>query len=458
MSEINPLLIKHIEEEESFIKRIIYKTNWKLILSATGLSIIGFIMIYSATLNTGKAEIFVSKQLFALIFGIILMIIFSLLNYQIYHAYYKYSYILGIVLLLIVLILGTRFRATRAWLDFNIITIQPSEIVKILFIIFLAGYFDQNWEKNNTFRKILIAIILSIITIILIMLQPDLSNAILYFPIIISIFFLAGVDKTFLITSLLYLFITSNLFLLRIYFSLSDMLLFPSWVSKFYLALSGSWKELIFIISFIFLILLIIWWVFKNLRFHIPNYYLIISITLILSSFISAIALNKFVKPYQQKRIIAFINPNVAPADAGYQVIQTRIAIGSGRLFGKGLFQGTQTQLGFVPEKHTDFIFSLIGEEFGFMGTSFVVLLFTLIILQGINIMLTSRDSFGSLLACGITSLFSFYFLVNIGMCLGIMPVIGLPLPFVSYGGSNLVSAFISIGILNSIHLRKFIY
>ncbi|MFQ3675770.1 MAG: FtsW/RodA/SpoVE family cell cycle protein, partial [Endomicrobiia bacterium] len=147
-----------------------------------------------------------------------------------------------------------------------------------------------------------------------------------------------------------------------------------------------------------------------------------------------------------------------APSDAGYQVIQTRIAIGSGRLFGRGLFKGTQTQLGFVPEKHTDFIFSLIAEELGFVGASLIILLYTLIILQGINIMLTSRDSFGSLVACGITSLFSFYFLVNIGMCLGILPVIGLPLPFVSYGGSNLVSSFMAIGLLNSIHLRKFIY
>jgi rod shape determining protein RodA len=289
-------------------------------------------------------------------------------------------------------------------------------------------------------------------------LQPDLSNAVLYIPIVLSIFYLSGVDRTFLLSLISFVLITAILFLTKIYFSLSNISTFSKFVNILYLALSGSVKELFITIFVIFSIILIIWWVIKNLKFELSNIYLYLTFAIIILSFISVIFGSKVVKMYQQKRIIAFIKPNAAPSDAGYQVIQTRIAIGSGRLFGRGLFKGTQTQLGFVPEKHTDFIFSLIAEEFGFIGASLVILLYTIIILQGVNIMLTSRDSFGSLVACGITSLFSFYLTINIGMCLGILPVIGLPLPFVSYGGSNLVSSFMAIGLLNSIHLRKFIY
>lgn len=457
MKEINPLLVKHIPEE-SFIKNVLYKTNWYLVLSSLALTLIGFLMIYSATLNTGKSTIFVSKQFFAFLIGSGFMIIFSLLNYQIYQLYYKYFYIIAIIMLILVILLGSKFRATRAWIDLGIINIQPTEIIKIFFIIFLAGYFDQNWEKNNTFARIFTAIILSITVITLILIQPDLSNAILYFPIIISIFYLAGVSKVLLSFSISYATLTSILFLTKISVSLSSSMYIPKWLNILSAAMSGSWREFFVVMIIILAIFLLIWWILKNLMFDIPNYYLLISILLVVLSFCSTILANKIVKPYQQKRVIAFINPGFSPSDAGYQVIQTRIAIGSGMLLGKGLFQGTQTQLGFVPEKHTDFIFSLIAEELGFIGSTIIFILYFIIITQGITIMQTSRDSFGSLLACGIVSLFAFYFVVNIGMCLGIVPVVGLPLPFVSYGGSNLVSSLMAIGLLNSIHLRKFIY
>jgi rod shape determining protein RodA len=457
MKLTEPLLVKPVKEE-SFFKRVIYKTNWELILASLGLVAISFLMIYSATLNTGKPGIFISKQFFALVFGLVLMIIFSLVNYQIYQVYYKYFYVVSVILLILVLIFGVSVRGTRAWIDFKFFNLQPTEIIKIFFIIFLSGLFDQNWETNNSFKKISLALISYFIITILVLLQPDLSNAVLYFPIVLSIFYLAGVDRTFLGTLTSYFLLTSILFLTKIYFSLSNISLFPKWVNTLYNSMSGSVKEFAIIIFIIFTIILFIWWVIKNLKFNLPNIYLYLTLLVIILSFISVIFATKFVKMYQQKRIIAFIKPTASPSDAGYQVIQTRIAIGSGRLFGKGLFKGTQTQLGFVPEKHTDFIFSLIAEELGFVGASIVILLYAIIIFQGINIMLTSRDSFGSLLACGITSLFSFYFLINIGMCLGILPVIGLPLPFVSYGGSNLVSSFIAIGLLNSVHLRKFIY
>jgi rod shape determining protein RodA len=194
------------------------------------------------------------------------------------------------------------------------------------------------------------------------------------------------------------------------------------------------------------------------LLFRVKIEYVLLTIFVLWLSYTGVTLSHKFVKIYQQKRIISFLDPYFDPTGSGYQVIQTKIAIGSGRLFGKGLFKSTQAKLGFVPEKHTDFIFSLISEELGFVGASVVMLLLFLFILEGIKIVFTSRDTYGGLLAATITSMFTFYFVVNIGMCLGLVPVIGIPLPFVSYGGSNLVASYMAVGILNSVYIRRYMY
>lgn len=161
-----------------------------------------------------------------------------------------------------------------------------------------------------------------------------------------------------------------------------------------------------------------------------------------------------FLKDYQKNRILVFLNPNIDPLGAGYHIIQSKIAIGSGKLFGKGLFQGTQSQLNFLPENHTDFVFSVIGEELGFVGCVIVVLLYFIVLYRGIEIARTANDEYGSLLAIGITSMIAFQVLVNIGMTTGMMPVTGIPLPFVSYGVSSLTTNMIGIALLENIYMR----
>lgn len=160
-------------------------------------------------------------------------------------------------------------------------------------------------------------------------------------------------------------------------------------------------------------------------------------------------------KPYQQARIMVLINPYSDPIGAGYNVIQSMIAIGSGRLWGKGLFNGSQTQLNFVPEHHTDFIFSVIGEEFGFLGGLFVLAAYFLILWRGMVISYTAKDRYGSLVATGVVSMLFIHILINIGMNMGIMPVTGIPLPFLSYGGSSLLTNMIGIGLLLNIYFRR---
>lgn len=162
-----------------------------------------------------------------------------------------------------------------------------------------------------------------------------------------------------------------------------------------------------------------------------------------------------FLKDYQKNRIILFLNPNIDPLGGGYNVIQSRIAIGSGGLFGKGLFGGLQSQLHFLPAQHTDFIFSVVGEELGFLGTLFLLGLYAIILWRGIKIAREAKDLLGSLLASGAVAFLLFHILVNIGMALGVLPATGLPLPFLSYGGTFMISNFIVIGMLLNVEIHK---
>lgn len=162
-----------------------------------------------------------------------------------------------------------------------------------------------------------------------------------------------------------------------------------------------------------------------------------------------------FLKDYQKSRITVFLNPDSDPLGAGYHIIQSKIAIGSGLLFGKGLFAGTQSQLNFLPENHTDFIFSVVGEELGFLGCAFLLFLYFVLIYRGLLIARECKDPFGMLLATGIISMWAFQILVNVGMTCGIMPVTGIPLPFMSYGVSALTTNMMSLGLLLSVCMRQ---
>jgi len=165
-----------------------------------------------------------------------------------------------------------------------------------------------------------------------------------------------------------------------------------------------------------------------------------------------------FLKDYQKARLLVFFNPNSDPLGVGYSIIQSKIAIGSGGLWGKGWLAGTQTQLHFLPEHHTDFIFSVLGEEWGFLGTGFIVILYIILIKQGLKICFNARDSLGCLLAGGIVIMLATQIFVNLGVAVGIMPATGIPLPFLSYGGSSLLVSLFSIGILLNIQSKSFLF
>lgn len=165
-----------------------------------------------------------------------------------------------------------------------------------------------------------------------------------------------------------------------------------------------------------------------------------------------------FLKDYQKVRLITLLNPDFDPLGAGYHSWQSKIAIGSGGFWGKGLFAGTQSGLNFLPEKHTDFIFAVLAEEWGFLGAAGLIVLYMALILRGISIAYTSKDRLGSLIATGVVSMLAFYVFLNIGMTMGLAPVVGLPLPLLSYGGSSMLAAMLAVGLLLNIRMRRFLY
>ena len=164
-----------------------------------------------------------------------------------------------------------------------------------------------------------------------------------------------------------------------------------------------------------------------------------------------------FLKEYQKQRILTFLNPGSDPLGSGYHIIQSKIAIGSGMIFGKGFLKGTQNSLSFLPEQHTDFIFSVLAEEWGFAGSIFLLLVFLILVVWGLSIAGRCRDPFGTILSVGITAMIFWQAFINLAMVMGLMPVVGVPLPFISYGGSSIITIMISIGLLMNISMRRFV-
>jgi len=165
-----------------------------------------------------------------------------------------------------------------------------------------------------------------------------------------------------------------------------------------------------------------------------------------------------FLKGYQKQRILTFLNPDRDPLGAGYHIIQSKIAIGSGQLTGKGFLQGTQNALDFLPEQHTDFIFSVLAEEWGLAGTLLVLCVFLMMIIWGLKIAQYSRDPFGTILAVGVTAMMGWHIFINIGMVMGLMPVVGVTLPFISYGGSSVITMMACAGLLINVSMRRFMF
>jgi rod shape determining protein RodA len=392
------------------------------------------------------------KQIIWVILGLSLMFILSVINYQLIGYYAVYIYAGGIILLVLTLLFAAPIKNARRWLDFGLINVQPSELIKLAFIIILGKYIDLRGRDIRNFRELLFTSLIFFIPFALILLQPDLGSGLSLIPIYLIMLFVGGADNTHLASIVAIGIITLMIPMITTY---RDMVGLTAGDPGFLIHFIAEPKNVI-ITGLVFTVISMALYsvkFFLNLkilrRIYIPT--TVVSLGFTLSFFVA-----KYFKPYQKKRLLTFFNPELDPLGSAYNIIQSKIAVGSGGFFGKGFLKGTQNQLGFLPEKSTDFIFSVLAEEWGFLGTIVVLILFLAIIVKGIKIAYESKDLYGSLLAAGITSLIFYHVIVNIGMSMGIMPVTGLLLPFISYGGSNLIISLIAIGILLNIRMKKF--
>jgi len=348
-----------------------------------------------------------------------------------YRVLYALSYVFyGVMLMLLagVLIHGQDSVRAHRWFALGPVHFQPSEWAKIAVVLALARILSDRRLTMQRTKEFILPFVLVLLPIGLILKEPDLGTALVFSVIVFPMLYWAGLR------------LSALFFILSPLLNLVCALL---WIlSRQYL----PWGLfIVFLIGIVFLT-----------RPHLSTIVFLAGINLTVG--ITTPYFWERLHTYQQERIVAFLNPERDPLRAGYQIIQSKVAIGSGGLFGKGFLEGTQTQLAFLPAQHTDFIFSVIGEELGFVGVSIVLIAFLILIWRGLSVATVVKSPFASLTVVGLISILAFHVFVNVGMTVGLMPVTGLPLPFLSYGGSSLTVNMILIGLLTNLSINRYEY
>lgn len=419
------------------------------------LSLIGFIFIFSTGINPdGSNNGQYIRQLIWMVIGAGFAVLILNIDYYRLVETANIYYVIGIVFLVIALIFGRPIRGSRSWLGLAGMGIQPSEIMKLFYILFFAKYLSNAniiEQKNKVF---LISLGIFLLPTALILLQPDLGTALVFIGIFIIMSYLGMSDDTY-IKYILSISVIAAFIILGTAFYKYSLENGGSHIEVLEILLSFNTLFIVSLTMFLYSIIAIVIDFFTPVAFvkKLLPFTAVIGISFLFSS----VAI-KILKPYQWKRILVMISPEFDRSGAGYNIIQSKIAIGSGGFFGKGLFRGTQNTLGFLPEKNTDFIFSIISEELGFFGSCLVVVLFGIFFYYIIRTIQNAKDKEGMLVAAGILAMFFIHFAINIGMTLGITPATGLPLPFISYGGSSYITFIGAAALLLNIYSRRFIH
>lgn len=432
-------------------KSFIENFDFILIFSVLILVGLGVAFIFSSGINSDGVLVTNEyiKQIIWACLGFVFMIFLTLYDYRKLSRYTLQFFIFFIFLLLFTRFFGRESHGARSWLGIGDIGFQPSEFGKIFFILMLAKYLE-NSINDNQLKRLIIALLIFAIPTGMILIQPDLGTASVYIPIFFVMCFIAGIPTRYII------------FLLATGFSMIFFIVLPVWndyiaEKTFIFATILSNFKLKLILIFASTLICMLCFVVRR-YFHLPHYFYWIAYTFAIISLglILSIAGEKILKTYQIKRLIIFMNPNIDRLGAGWNIIQSKIAIGAGGLFGKSFLHGTQSHYRFLPEQSTDFIFSILSEELGFFGGMIVFILYFIIILRTIFIIKNCSNKFGSYIASGFLGMYIMHFFVNVGMVMGIMPITGIPLLFLSYGGTSLLTAMSSIGILMSIESKKY--
>jgi rod shape determining protein RodA len=434
------------------------RIDWPLMMAVGILVSVGMVAVYSAVTPMGAPMKYVFKQLIAITLGGLVFFILSGLNYQLFRSHPWILYGLTVFILLAVLVIGRRIHGAKSWIVLGPISFEPVEFAKIGFVLVAAAILDQQNVELKSLRVSALIFALALGHMLLILKEPYLGGAMVYIPICLGMLFFSGVRPIYLLSMIFYGLVAVGIPIISIYFSVQPQLLELHPILNFFMASAKGGRPAIELLFLATAVIYGLWWFLRQMQVRIPwQYPLFLSLIVVFGVFSAHLA-QHLIKDYQRKRIVVFLSPGFDPLGAGYNILQSEIAVGSGRFFGKGLFSGSQTQLGFLPEKHTDFIFSVIGEEMGFMWACVVLAAFGLLVWRAFFIATESQDRYGSLVATGLACLFGFESMMNIGMVVGILPVVGVALPFVSYGGSHMVTSLMAVGILQSVNFRRYIY
>lgn len=396
------------------------KFDFGLFIPVFLLICIGLLAIYSSTLNNPAADNNFQKQLVWASAAIIIFFITYSLPAGSFRNLAIPFYLLSIILLVAVLVAGKQVSGARSWFDIGPFGFQPSEIAKIGTILGVSAYLSRRNANIDSFLDILVSIFIGVVPVALILLEPDMGTAIVFCGMILALIFWKGISlfSLFVVLSPAFVAIFA---LFGVYYFIGALVLTAIALIRF--------KRNIFFSGSIFALNI-------GAAFFIDYAYSILS-------------------PHQQKRIQSFLDPMADPLGSGYNAIQAKVAIGSGGFLGKGFLAGNQTQLQYIPEQWTDFIYCVIGEEFGLIGSVITITIFLFLFVRLLKIASAAKDEFSSLVLIGILSVYFIHFLINIGMTVGIMPVVGIPLPFVSYGGSSLIVNLFMLGIAANIYRTR---
>ena len=429
--------------------RKITNFDYLLFLAVVLLSFIGILFIYSSGINSAGELVSKEyvKQILWVCTGIVLLLLSCIYDYRRIKDRTFLIYLVGMILLLYTGIFGTVRHNARSWIGVNNLGIQPSEFIKLIFILFLAYYLDKS-QKEESLKRFIKAMAIMIVPVALILKQPDLGTASVYIPIFLIMCFIAGIPLRFI----LYVFFLG---VLTIVFTLmplwEEVILKKSHIMTNLLKHSQVSIIILFAMG-ISTVIAMIGNVLLKRRYY---YWIAYVFSLITIAFAGSIVGVRALKEYQMMRLIIFLDPEVDPLKHGWNIIQSITAIGSGGLTGRGYLMGTQSHYRYLPEQSTDFIFSILSEEWGFLGGLFVFFLYSIVFFRFFLSIKRCDDFFGKLIVSGILAMFFFHFFVNVGMVMGIMPITGIPLLFLSYGGSSLWTAMISVGVVIGINLRQ---
>ena len=369
------MIRNYFKKDNLSLKDKIFAFDFTLFFLILLLGIISLFAMYSS--ERGNFSYHTQSHLYRFSIFFLLFIIISFFRIQFWYKSAYLFYFIVLILLFAVDSFGVTASGSKRWISLFFINLQPSELMKVSLIIFLARYYYKIPSQNvNNIKHIFIPFFSLMIPVFLVVSQPDLGTAVL-------------------------------------------------------IAISG---------------LIVIWLTGFRIKYFLYSFIVLICLIPVGISFL---------KPYQKTRILTFFNPESDPLGAGYQIIQSKIALGSGGIFGKGFLQGSQSYLDYLPEKHTDFIFTLFSEEFGFVGSLILLLIYAFIIYRIAAIGNQSRNNFAKLFCFGFAAAFFVYVTVNMAMVLGLLPIVGAPLPIMSYGGSSMLSIMIGLGIVMSCKIHN---